>query len=70
MREKTEERRMANPLRECPFCGSGRTRIAEFKGIYFAVCDECQADGPAKDEKADAVEAWNTRAPSKGDGHD
>lgn len=60
---------MATTLKPCPFCASKSTRVAEFKGIFFVVCDICHADGPVAYEKADAAHQWNTRAKPDGDGN-
>ncbi|WP_041544383.1 MULTISPECIES: Lar family restriction alleviation protein [Chelativorans] len=58
----------------CPFCGSRRTQDSAshygFVSIYFVVCRDCHADGPAKDTRSEAIQAWNTRVYSHdGDGH-
>lgn len=59
---------MAHPLTACPFCGFSNTEVRSFKSIWFVVCNECHADGPAQDAEAAAIEAWNTRRARKGDG--
>ncbi|MBZ9759451.1 Lar family restriction alleviation protein [Mesorhizobium sp. CA8] len=62
---------MAHRLKACPFCGSRKTEPTQYHSIFFVVCRDCHADGPAKDSESDAIEAWNTRVTRKmdGDGH-
>ncbi|TGT65285.1 restriction alleviation protein, Lar family [bacterium M00.F.Ca.ET.159.01.1.1] len=59
---------MPDALKACPFCGFSNTEVRNFKSIWFVVCNECHADGPAEDSEQDATEAWNTRHTRKRDG--
>lgn len=59
---------MSDALKACPFCGSSNTEVRNFKSIWFVVCNECNADGPAEDNKGAAIEAWNTRRTRRHDG--
>lgn len=56
---------MSNTLLPCPFCGISDAfgPIYDDHPIYkwLVVCDECGAQGPARETEAEAVEAWNWR---------
>lgn len=55
-------------LKPCPFCGSSKTKPSLYESIWFVVCENCHADGPAKDTKNEAIAAWNKRH-ARHDGH-
>lgn len=65
----------ATELLPCPFCG-GEAEIhpsndwdAKFTGsTYFAWCDKCETRGDYYNTEADAIAAWNTRAPVEYEG--
>lgn len=55
--------------RECIFCGGGtiingherrRAGVTEFMG-FSVECIKCHAEGPYKQTKREAVDAWNSR---------
>ena len=53
-------------LRACPFCGSKEhIHIDKYNndGYWwtYVECEECQANGPVRKQKRDAVIAWNER---------
>ena len=51
-------------LKPCPFCGSsnivadGQTSLKD----SYVSCNECDADGPMRERKQEAIDAWNRRA--------
>lgn len=49
-------------LKHCPFCGGKEIIIGmdDEYGYYTASCF-CDAKGPYRDTKEDAIKAWNTR---------
>ena len=61
-------------IKGCPFCGedpegmaacvaiplTARTRGQEPIG-WFVQCEKCGCEGPYKDTKSEAIEAWNRR---------
>lgn len=50
-------------LLPCPFCGGEASERLFYKGKYRVHCNVCDAhSGDVCDTKAEAVEAWNTRA--------
>lgn len=59
-------------LKPCPFCGSeihnevsgGRDEdVLVLKGSYWMNCVTCDCDGPIRHTEAEAIAAWNQRAP-------
>lgn len=48
-------------MKECPFCGSKNIKIAGAENAFWAVCQGCAAEGPAKESRELAKEAWETR---------
>lgn len=50
-------------LEPCPFCQSDNHYVACGSSLYWGKCVACGAEGPTKDGRAEAVAAWNTRAP-------
>jgi Lar family restriction alleviation protein len=52
----------ASELLPCPFCAKS-AHICD-TGVFWVACDECDAEGPFKDNDQDAIKAWNTRSPS------
>lgn len=57
---------MSADLLPCPFCGSAPNTAINSRGGYLVGCFTCTADGPTKNTVADAIDAWNTRAPDTG----
>lgn len=60
MSDKDEGSRMkAEPeMKPCPFCGSSSIHVI---GNLDVQCQVCDAYGPEKPTREEAVEAWNTR---------
>lgn len=54
-------RREAVELLPCPFCGAA-AGVTEAVGEAWASCYGCNASGPMKATRAEAVAAWNRRA--------
>ena len=56
---------MEDMLRECPFSTCGSSDAAwqhdRNKGVYFITCGSCDASGPMRKTKEEAVKAWNAR---------
>ncbi len=48
-------------MRACPFCGSRDVKVAGAENAFWTVCQKCAAEGPAKESRALAREAWNER---------
>ena len=65
----------ATELKPCPFCG-GDAEIhpsndwdVKFLGsTYFVWCDKCETRGDYYNTEAEAIAAWNSRAPIEYDG--
>jgi Lar family restriction alleviation protein len=53
---------MTDKLKSCPFCGDPRAFVAELNEARQVWCmqDNC-ARGPIRDDRAEAIAAWNTR---------
>jgi Lar family restriction alleviation protein len=64
----------AKTMGACPFCQSEQisTHRRESGWGFEVCCDECDAAGPIKDTRADAIAAWNrrTQAPTPEAGGD
>jgi len=57
---------MSEDLKPCPFCGSKDDMLINDEDYeVFVFCWSCEARGPNKSTKTDAIKAWNRRA---GDG--
>lgn len=57
---------MSEELKPCPFCGSAALLLTNTKtGHYWGECGstQCAAEAATTTDKAEAVAAWNTRAP-------
>jgi len=52
---------LAEKLEPCPFCGTGRVRLAQVVDFHFVKCDFCGNEGLKDDDKAEAIAAWNRR---------
>ena len=48
-------------LLPCPFCGGEAKIVGSVLDGFFAYCPNCGAGAVRKNEKAEAIEAWNTR---------
>lgn len=63
---------MVIELKPCPFCGNEPYSDAETAMIFgrrtlrnFAIaCSYCEVSAPGADDFSDAIDAWNTRAPT------
>jgi Lar family restriction alleviation protein len=53
---------MQDELKACPFCGSPAV-TAKSSGLWVALCVKCFAEGTPLNGEAEAITAWNTRAP-------
>ncbi|KXV59962.1 hypothetical protein AD947_03105 [Acetobacter tropicalis] len=63
---------MSEELKACPFCGDPHKLVATTTDEVSALilnnwvsCENCNAEGPIKRSRADAIAAWNTRAGEK-----
>ncbi|WP_163768514.1 Lar family restriction alleviation protein [Providencia stuartii] len=57
-------------LKKCPFCGCGITSLTTYKNeckpdYYKVECIECKSATGSKDNKSEAISAWNRRANSE-----
>jgi len=57
-------------LKECPFCGSNCVNDTSDPepnkhGLYYWVCPDCIALGPASSTLNEATKAWNSRKEPK-----
>lgn len=51
--------------KSCPFCGNEKIEALHMgHGCLAAYCYECEAEGPPRSTEAEAMEAWNRRAPA------
>jgi hypothetical protein len=54
-------------LRPCPnpWCGADKGYVRHNRGfaLWSVRCGKCSLQGPSKDTEAEAIAAWNTRAP-------
>lgn len=73
-RDEVLAAKMAEQLRECPFCG-GNAEIKERyligvanKKNYWVVCGKCQAQINQRNSIKRATEAWNRRTGENKDG--
>jgi Lar family restriction alleviation protein len=50
----------------CPFCGNSPWPIPQLgmKSLRAMWCEGCGADGPSRPTDAEAIVAWNERAPA------
>ncbi|WP_406238144.1 Lar family restriction alleviation protein [Acetobacter orientalis] len=54
---------MSEELKSCPFCGSSNLHTPHPKHTSaWVTCNVCNAEGPIKHTRAEAIAAWNTRA--------
>ncbi|WP_175701143.1 Lar family restriction alleviation protein [Burkholderia ambifaria] len=47
----------------CHFCGSDDLFLDDALGKRAVICNNCEANGPTGEDDADAIRAWNARAP-------
>jgi Lar family restriction alleviation protein len=60
---------MTEELKNCPFCDGVEPEIDDQTNLYWVSCWHCSTEGPAKESRQEAIEAWNTRAaPSQPEG--
>jgi Lar family restriction alleviation protein len=61
---------MFTPLAPCPFCASRDVSPigSRDRPFYVVECGECEATGPLSPSYDGAVDMWNFRAKSDGDG--
>ena len=52
----------ASPLRPCPFCGQAAVPPHRYLTAWVR-CGSCGAEGPVSTDGAEAIDAWNRRAP-------
>jgi Lar family restriction alleviation protein len=52
---------MKTKLLPCPFCGSDSLFIYGNPVDNWITCHNCNANGPTKDTKRKAINAWNRR---------
>ena len=52
---------MTQKLKPCPFCGMDAGEVFDMGGFYVSCC-ECEAQGPCRETKEEAIKAWNYRA--------
>lgn len=51
-------------LRPCPFCGGAASVITDHEtATAYVMCETCDACGGRRETPANAIAAWNTRAP-------
>ncbi|WP_322055670.1 Lar family restriction alleviation protein [Burkholderia cenocepacia] len=48
----------------CQFCGSDDLYLDDALGKRAVICNHCEANGPTGEDDADAIVAWNRRAPA------
>ncbi|KAA8387655.1 restriction alleviation protein, Lar family [Acetobacter sp. DmW_136] len=60
---------MSEGLKACPFCGDAHRLVATVTDEVSALvlnnwvsCENCDAEGPLKKSRIEAITAWNTRA--------
>lgn len=57
---------MTEELKPCPFCGAS-AQVAEmprgFRNYFALECAMCSGEGPPGKTSAEAIAAWNRRAP-------
>uniref|UniRef100_UPI00384A9857 Lar family restriction alleviation protein n=2 Tax=Acidithiobacillus thiooxidans TaxID=930 RepID=UPI00384A9857 len=46
------------PVNPCPFCGSSNLGFLSLFD-WEALCQDCLAEGPKKEDREAAIEAWN-----------
>lgn len=49
-------------MKPCPFCGHPKSRIEEYDGDTWRVCQECRASTRGCRSRNEANIAWNARA--------
>ena len=47
--------------RRCPFCKQAKGEIRRSRGGFFGVCPNCEARGPMRETRDEALRAWNGR---------
>ena len=53
----------------CPFCPCTDARVGRNGYEYYVFCHECHCEGPRKENRNEAIKAWNTRStPAIADG--
>jgi Helix-turn-helix len=47
--------------RRCPFCNQAKGEIRKMRGGFQGVCQNCEATGPKRESRDEALKAWNGR---------
>jgi Lar family restriction alleviation protein len=55
---------LSEQLEACPFCGGVADVTKNHRTEHYISCAKCSADGPFEAERAEAIAAWNRRAPA------
>ena len=45
--------------RRCPFCKQAKGEIRRSRGAFLGVCPNCEARGPKRESRDQALRAWN-----------
>jgi hypothetical protein len=45
--------------RRCPFCKQAKGEIRRSRGGFLGVCPNCEAGGPKRESRDEALAAWN-----------
>src|SRR5258707_14949262 len=45
--------------RRCPFCKQAKGDIRKSRGVFLGVCPNCDARGPKRGSREEALRAWN-----------
>jgi len=59
-----EEMKKLEPF-DCPFCGNTDIRIENNANYNWAVCGNCETEGPIGIDRSEAIFQWNYRSGTK-----